>query len=220
MRLGGGVICHGDRGFHHVCGVTRLFTGDSVTIVVLNSGKANGRRVTRGVRLRDGETSGPFRMMSYNALSTRLTISTLFKRRGKTFADTSTTEGNCFRLTTKNALFLSRVNGLPGSMRTVLLHILRSGDCQPLKTAGSGITSIHVVTTAGRGLRRTIQRKQFEDSLCCQLRRTIVRVPQLQSYGRSVVPLTGFFLGLCSERASGRVGYVDGRTREALMDRA
>lgn len=84
-----------DMTFHRVSRGVELITPAGVNMLILNRGNANGRRVTRGVRAVDGQTNGPFITISYNLLSGRLTTSTLFKRRGKTFANTSAGQGKC-----------------------------------------------------------------------------------------------------------------------------
>lgn len=194
-------------------------TAAQVDILVLNRGNANGRRVTRRVRRRDGLTSGPFITISYKTLSPSLVRSTFFKRIGNTFANTRTGGAKCFLRTSNNALFLSRINGLAVRVRRVLLHTVRRHHCHPINTGRSGATGIEVITTAGRSLRGTMARGQFQRSLLCHLRRCIVAVPPLHSYPRSVVPLTRFFHRVTGHRLRHRMGNFTTSTHGTLLTR-
>ncbi len=207
----GSLFEHADPRVLRIRECTEVMTPSSVSILVLNTGNANGRSITRNVRTGDKHSNG-FMTIGYNILPHRLTTSLLFKRRGNTFANTSATGGKCFSVTGNNALFLSRVNAVPVSVRSVLLEILRRGACVPVNDSERQVTSIEVITTAGRGLRQTVGRNQFQRSLCRHLTRLRVEVPSLTRYTSSVLPLTRFFHRQFSGRLGGRAGNFSGST--------
>lgn len=175
--------------------------------------------MTRHLRRGDGHSNGPFIPISYNSLSIRLTPSTFFKRIGNTFANTSATARKCFRRTSNNALFLSRMNGLTLRARRLLLHTVRRQQCHPMNSGTSEDFGMHVVTTAGRGLRGTMDRGHFQRSLLCHLRSFRVGIPPLHSYRRSVLPLTRFFHRATGRRLRYHIRKFDSRTQGTLLSR-
>lgn len=175
--------------------LTGHMTSVSAAIVLLKRANIKGRIVTQCVFRRDRHTGGDFVGMGYKTVPRGLVRDRLFKCRNNTFANTGGGKGvNLFRLTGGNALFLSRVKRLPGSVRMGLLHILRRRRVLHINNAGPMGVSIHVVTTAGQGLRRVMGSNAFHRSLCCELAIFPVSVPPLQVQGGSVVPLTLSFL--------------------------
>lgn len=214
------IFTHSNSTFQGVVRQVELMTPASVDMLVFKRGNANGRRVTRRLRSGDGHSNGPFITISYKSLGGRLTPSTFFKRIGNTFANTSDTGGKCFRRTRNNALFLSRINGLTPRARRVLLHTVRRQQCHPINSEASEDFGIHVVTTAGRGLRGTIGRGHFQRSLLCHLRSFSVAIPPLHSYRRSVVPLTRFFHRVTGGRLRYGIDKFDSRTQGTLLARS
>lgn len=171
-------------------------------MLVLNTDNANGRCITEEVRRLDAETGGPFFTLSYNTVPGRITTSRFFNRIGKSFAKTSRSGGNTFRVTGKKALFLSRVKGLGCRIRIRLLHTLRREGVHPMKDGGRVSVSVQLMYTAGRGLTRHITRNGFHRSLCRHVGRFAVCVPRLGSHNTSLFLFTSLFVG----RTGGRLG--------------
>lgn len=205
-----------DRTTHRLCGCMNLMTPAPVSILVGNTDKANGRCITRHVRRLDGQTSGPFVTVSYNSVPGRLTTSRFFNRIGNSFAKTLGSGAKTFMRTGKNALFLSRVNGLDCRMRVRLLHTLRREHVHPINSGGRVRMSIQLIDTAGRGLRRTVRGKGFHRSLCRHVGRFALHVPTLGRQRRSVLLFTGFFLSRTGERLSHRLVKFSATTDRTL----
>lgn len=206
-----------DPGTRRVCHLVRVVTYTSVSILLHKTSNAKGRRVTTRVRTQDRQGGGPCLTVSYKTVSSRLTTSRFFNRRGKTFANTRDSGIKLFHTIGKKALFLSRVNGLSCGARVLLLETLRRGHYGPVNSAGRCSFSVQLITTAGRGLRGTVKRKHFQRSLFRQLGRFALQVPALTRYQRSVLPLTCFFLGLAYTGTRGSFHNFSQLTRTTLL---
>lgn len=172
-------------------------TPDPSDIVIINRDNANGRIITQTVRGLDKEQGGPFVTVGYTTVPRRLLRDRLFNCIGNTFANTSTGNGaKLVRTTGANALFLSRVNSVPLVLRTGLLHTVRTHRVLPVNTDDPVRISVHVVSTAGRGLTRFVTRNGFHRSLFCQLGIVPVALPPLHRHRRSVRLLIRCFLRL------------------------
>lgn len=157
--------------------------------------------------------------MSVKTVARSLFRDRLFNRIGNSFASTRASQANGFRTTSGDALFLSRVKGLPCRLRTGLLATVRQEDVIQIKDGDPVPVSVHLVYTAGHGLRRVMSGKRFQRSLLCHVGAVRVRVPSLQRQGRSVVPLTREFVVHFYGRCSGRPVGFDSTTGRGLSVR-
>lgn len=196
-----------------VCGLSSASTG----LLVLKRGNAKGSLTTHVLHFFSPHQKRIFVPVSLKDVPRRLFRDRLFKCRGNTFASTQGTGPKEVRATSKNALFLSRVNGLSLPVRTGLLATVRGRYVAQLKTIGAVRVSIQLVYTAGTGLRRLITRKGFHRSLLCHVGAIRLRVPPLQRHKRSVLLLTARFLGRCGQGCHGRVGKLAHRTGGGLL---
>lgn len=169
--------------------ITLRITPASLSILVANRDNINGRAFPRVVRRGDPHGRKRCVTIGYNTVPRNAVSSRLFKRRGNSFAKTLSSHGNCFRITSNKAVFLSRMKRLPAPARTHLLHILRAKRFVHINSSGIRGAGIHVITTAGIGLARTMTRKGFHRSLFCHLDAIPVRIPPLHRHNRSVVLL-------------------------------
>lgn len=142
----------------------------------------------------------------------------LFNRIGNTFASTGISGPNGFRLTSNDAVFLSRVKGLSCNLRTGLLATLRHEDVMEINKDARVPVGIQLIYTAGHGLRRVIGSNRFERSLLCHVGAVRLRLPTLEREGSSVIPLTREFLHRCNSLCGGRGLHLSRRTRGGLAD--
>ncbi len=155
-------------------------------MLIANRDNINGRRFPRVVRRGDIHGRGECVTMGYNTVPRNAVSSRLFNRIGNTFANTVRRQGNCFTRTANNAVFLSRVNRLPLSARTHLLHMLRSNRFVGINSSGIRGAGMHVITTAGMGVISTVTAKGFHRRLCCHLGAVPVAMPTLHRHPTSV----------------------------------
>lgn len=141
--------------------------------------------------------------ISVNTIARDLFRDRLFNRVGNSFASTRTSHTNGFRTTDHDALFLSRVNGLPCRLRTGLLATVRQHDVIHMNDGAPVPMSVQLVYTAGHGLPRVITGNRFHRSLLCHVGAVRLRVPSLHRQPRSVVPLTRLFVTHFYGRCSG-----------------
>lgn len=179
-------------------GIIAGMTGASTGILVAKRGNANGRVLTHRVRHLSLHDNQRVIGISVKTIDRSLFRDRLFKRRQNTFASTHRDHPKGFRTTRKDALFLSRVKGLPLKLRTGLLTTLRGHRIAHLKDGQGVPISVHLVTTAGHGLPRVITRSLFHRSLFCHVGAVRVRVPPLQGQQRSVTLFISCFLGGCA----------------------
>lgn len=161
-------------------------THAGTSILVANRDNANGRLVTRTIRLGDSHDGGPFIGIGLKNVSRALFRDRVFNRGGNTFASTATSEMKHFRLTSGNAVFLSRVNSLSLDYRIGLLHILRRRAFRILNSDHPHGISVHIIDTAGTSLQRVIRRRAFHRSLFCHVGLVAIRLPTLHRHHRSV----------------------------------
>lgn len=182
-------VVKGARTLLHTVSITVRMTPASLSILVAKRDKIKGRDFPRVVRRCDQEGRKRCVTIGYKTVPRKAVSSRLFNRRGKTFANTVNRQGKCFNRTSNNAVFLSRMKRLPLPARTHLLHILRDNRFVGMNSSGMRGASIHVITTAGIGLARTVTRKHFHRSLCCHLGAIPVRVPPLHRQKSSILLL-------------------------------
>lgn len=199
--------------FSAVQGLSSASTG----VLVLNRGKANGSLITHSLHCFSPHHRYPFVAVSLKDVPRSLFRDRLFNCRGKTFASTHGTGTKHVRITSKKALFLSRVKGLSLPVRTGLLATVRGQRVSHLKTASVVPVSIQLVDTAGMGVQRLIRRNGFHRSLLCHVGAVRVAVPPLQREKRSILLLTSCFLRECARGCGGRVGKLDHRTGRGLV---
>lgn len=176
-----------------ILGAITHVTHAGTSILVANRDKANGRLVTRTVRVGDRHIGRPFIGIGLNNVSRDLFRDRVFNRGGKTFASTDTSHVKHFRVTGGNAVFLSRVNSLSPSYRIGLLHILRSRAFRILNSDHPHGISMHIISTAGTSLHGVISRHAFHRSLFCHVGLVAMGLPSLQRHHRSVPLLTHRF---------------------------
>ncbi len=186
-------VIKGSRKIGCTIGVTLRITGASLSILVAKRDKIKGRIVPHVVRSGDQHGGGGCFTIGYNSVPRNAVSSRLFKRRGNTFAKTINRHRNCFKTTGNNALFLSRIKRLPVTARTHLLEILRAKRCVHINSDSMHGASMHVITTAGIGVTRTVQSKHFRRSLFCHLGAVPVGVPTLHRQKSSIILLFGGF---------------------------
>lgn len=196
--------------------LTQGITSASIPILLANRANAKGRIFSRTVRCTDPHDRCPVVTVGYSTFDGSLLRDRLFNCGTKTFAKTVGSGPNLFRITGRNAIFLSRVNRVTFSLRTHLLHILRAKRCVGIKSAGPAGISMHVVSTAGHSLGGRVRGKRFHRSLCFHLSIFRVRLPPLHRQGRSVRVLTRAFLGHFTTGLGGRVGKVASRIISVL----
>lgn len=167
-------------------GAVTHVTGAGTSMLVANRDNANGRLVTRTVRVGDRHTGRPFMGMGLKKVSRDLFRDRVFKRGGKTFASTSTSHAKHFRVTSGKAVFLSRVNSLSLSYRIGLLHMLRSRAFRILNSDHPHGASVHMISTAGTSLHGVIGRHAFHRSLFCHVGLVAIGLPTLHRHHRSV----------------------------------
>lgn len=194
-------------------GITRASTG----VLVAKRGNAKGRVLTQRVRTLSGQCQQSVVAISVNTVARSLFRDRLFNRGGNSFASTRASHTNGFRTTRRKALFLSRVNGLPCRLRSGLLATVRDQDIIQMKDGRPVPIGVHLVYTAGYGLRRVITGNGFHRSLLCHVGAVRVRVPPLQRHGRSVVPLTRHFVSQFYGRCSGKGVLLSANTRRGLQ---
>lgn len=182
-------VVNGTRKLGHTVSITVRITPASLSILVANRDKIKGRGFPRVVRRFDHHGRKRCVTIGYKTVPRNAVSSRLFKRRGNTFANTVDSHGNCFTRTGNKAVFLSRMKRLPLTARTHLLHMLRDNRFVGMNSSGIRGASIHVITTAGIGLARTVTRNHFHRSLCCHLGAMPVGVPPLHRHKSSVALL-------------------------------
>ncbi len=173
--------------------ITLRISPASLSILIVNRDNINGRVFPHIVRSGSPEHERGCFTIGYNDVPRKAVSDRLFNRRGKSFANTVNRDRNCFNITGGNALFLSRINRLPLSARTHLLEILRANRCVHINNRRVVHASIHVITTAGIGLHRTVDSKHFHRSLCCHLDTVPVGIPTLHRQNGSVILLFHLF---------------------------
>lgn len=184
-----------------------------------NRGKAKGRVLTHRVRTLSPHSTRDVVSISVNTVARSLFRDRLFKRIGNSFASTRTSHANGFRTTSQDSLFLSRVKGLPFRLRTGLLATVRREDVIHMNDGRSVPMSVHLVYTAGQGLRRVMSGNLFHRSLLCHVGAVRMRVPPLHGHGRSVIPLTRHFVTHFYGRCSGTSVDLDPTTYRGLATR-
>lgn len=182
-------VVNGGRTLVHTVSVTVRMTPASLSMLVAKRDNIKGRDFPRVVRRCDQHGRKRCVTIGYKTVPRKAVSSRLFNRRGNTFAKTVNRQGKCFNRTGNKAVFLSRINRLPLPARTHLLHILRDNRFVGMNSSGIRGASIHVITTAGMGLARTVTSKHFHRSLCCHLGAIPVRIPPLHRHNRSIILL-------------------------------
>lgn len=188
--------------------LTRGISIASIPMLLAKRAKAKGRIFTRTVRCDDGQDGRGFMTIGYSSFDGRLLRDRVFNRETNSFAKTLGSGGKLFRRTGGKAVFLSRVNRVTFRLRTGLLHVLRANRCVGVNSAGPAEMGIHVVTTAGHGLRRRVEIKRFHRSLFCHLSIFRIRLPSLHRHTNSVGVLTATFTGDFSRYLSCTIGRV------------
>lgn len=171
-------------------GMTEASTG----VLVAKRGKAKGRVLTERVRHLSSHGAHPVSDVSVKTVDRSLFRDRLFNRRHKTFASTCRDHPKGFRTTDNDSLFVSRVKGLPLTLRTGLLAMLRGEGVAQVKDGGIIPISVQLVSTAGGSVPRVIGRKLFHRSLFCHVGAVRLRVPPLQRQKGSVLLFIRAFL--------------------------
>lgn len=192
------------------------FTSASTGLLLLNRGNAKGSLVTHCMCRRSPQGNRVCIPVSLKDVPRALFRDRLFKFRGNTFASTQGGGPKELRMTSKNALFLGRVNGLDLPLRTGLLSIVRRHGDSQLNSAASCPMSIELVYTAGTSLCATVSGKLFQRSLLCHVGAVRVHVPPLRRQNGSLFLLTSRFLRHCQGGCGGRIQNVSGRTHELV----
>lgn len=191
--LGHSRVVNGDRRLASILGAVTHVTHAGTSILVAKRDKANGRLVTRTVRVGDRHTGRPFVGMGLKKVSRDLFRDRVFNRGGKTFASTDTSHVKHFRVTGGNAVFLSRVKSLSPSYRIGLLHILRSRAFRILNSDHPHGASVQIMSTAGTSLHGVMDRRAFQRSLFCHVGLVAIGLPTLHREEKSVPLLTHRF---------------------------
>lgn len=185
----------------------------SIPLLVGNRANSNGRTFTGTIRRTDRHTPGSFITLGYTTVPRDLVRDRLFNCHNNDFANThGRNVHNGLRRTSNNALFLSRVNSVPLTLRAHLLHILRSQRIIPVNNRPRSI-GIEVVDTARHGLLSQIGSNDFHRSLCCHLGNLRITLPTLHRHD-SGSRLLSFLL---TRRTNNRAILVSRPTHRTLL---
>lgn len=193
-------------------GITHASTG----VLVAKRGKAKGRVLTRRVRQLSAQGRRSVMAMSVKTVDRSLFRDRLFKRRHNSFASTCRDQPKGFRTTSNDSLFVSRVKGLPLTVRTGLLAMLRGQGVAHVNDGGMVPISVQLLSTAGGGVRSVISSKAFHRSLLCELGAVRLRVPPLHRQERSVRLFVGCFVRHCTTGCRGGRVFLRRRTLRGL----
>jgi DNA-binding NtrC family response regulator len=176
-------------------------TADAPVLLLGESGTGK-ELLARLLHRRSARASGPFVLVNCAAVPLERWESEFFGHRKGSFPGTPTDRAGRFQLADRGTLLLDEVAAMPAANQAKLLHVIESGEFEPLGDDRPRSVDVRIVASTNSDLQKEVAEGRFRADLYHRLNVVRIAVPPLRDRPEDIDLLTRRF----AEEIAARLG--------------
>ncbi len=174
--------------------------GADANVLITGENGTGKSELARFLHERSNRSEQRLVQVNIGALSESLFESELFGHVKGAFTDARENRVGRFELANQGSLFLDEIANIPLQQQNRLLHVLESGEYQPVGSSRTHHTDVRIVSATNADLDQLIAQGEFRQDLFFRLNTVRLELPPLRERRDDILPLADYFLQRYNEK--------------------
>ena len=193
--------------------ISRVAPSDASVLITGDNGTGK-TLIGRQIHLMSARAEGPFVLVNMGGLPSGVFESEMFGHLKGAFTDAKDERIGRFEMAHGGTLFLDEIGNMPMELQTKLLHVIETGQFEPVGASRSRTSDVRLITATNADLRQAVVDGTFRKDLYFRLNTMEIELPALAERPEDIEPLAQHFLA----RHKQRYGRPDLYFSAAAMD--
>jgi DNA-binding NtrC family response regulator len=173
--------------------VSRIAPSDASVLITGDNGTGK-TLIGRQIHLMSRRAQGPFVLVNMGGLSSGVFESEMFGHVKGAFTDAKDERIGRIEMAHGGTLFLDEIGNMPMELQTKLLHVIETGQFEPVGASRSRTSDVRLITATNADLKQAVADGTFRKDLYFRLNTVEVEMPTLTERPEDVGPLSQHFL--------------------------
>jgi DNA-binding NtrC family response regulator len=179
--------------------VSRIAPSDASVLITGDNGTGK-TLIGRQIHLMSRRAQGPFVLVNMGGLSSGVFESEMFGHVKGAFTDAKDERIGRIEMAHGGTLFLDEIGNMPMELQTKLLHVIETGQFEPVGASRSRTSDVRLITATNADLKQAVSDGTFRKDLYFRLNTVEVEMPTLTDRPEDVEPLSQHFLSRHRQR--------------------
>jgi len=173
--------------------ISRVAPADASVLITGENGTGK-TQIARQIHLLSSRNMGPFVQVNMGGLASGVFESEMFGHVKGAFTDARGERVGRIEMAHGGTLFLDEIANMPMDQQVKLLHVIETGQFEPVGASRSRVSDIRLITATNADLKKAVANGTFRKDLYFRLNTVELKLPTLVERGEDIESLALYFL--------------------------